>query len=408
MDFTINRAVMAEALKLILSVAETKNTIPILTNCLIMASENKARIAATDLDVAISLEREAVVAVEGTAAVPAKKLGEIVSAMSGDQVRFSTEADTAKVENFWVELRCADSWFKLGGVAKSRYPDMPKLPSAAAGSAVEALGGTKRPAKVQIAGKLVKQLIARTMLAITMEESRYALSGALFLIGDYKGTYEPEPGKGLHKPRYGLKMVSTDGHRLALMELPLDKERKLDEGPAEISVIVPRKAMKVLLAAIPDEEVTFTKADNHLFFTAASAEVATRMLSGQFPNYEMVIPKNGGLRLEMSRAALMAPLRRIALTADDRSHAVKFELDKGNLLLSSSTDDVGEGKDLVPVQGEGANGKTVFKLNASLLVDFLNVLEADKQIVMTVKDEQTPVLFTTIDDYRFVIMPMRL
>jgi len=245
---------------------------------------------------------------------------------------------------------------------------------------------------VKIPAALLAEVIAKTTFAISLEESRYTLNGALLVL---------KPGS--------ITMVATDGHRLAMVE----KDHKFEGFSTETRVLVPKKAMTELqrLAAESGEEasVEFAQDESHLFFQFGGRLLTSRKLTGQFPNYEAVLPRDANKTVALDRGELQDALRRVSQLADQRSHAVKFMLSKEGLEISASSPEYGEAKEVIEKEFKGETIAIGF--NAQYLLDFLNAA-ADGPINFELKDEQSAGQLRPIGDeatrYRYVVMPMRI
>jgi len=327
-------------------------------------------LVATDLDVSLQTECAAESGRSGSIVLQARKLFEIVRNLPDAEINF------AKEDNDWVKVVCASSEFRIVGQAKEHFPSTPKAEKA----------GITIPAGV------LHRLINRTVFAITQEESRYALNGALLSFSEGR-----------------LQMVATDGHRLALAAAGLDQA--LDGGAEPLKVIVPKKALIELakLTAGMDEDLELSKDENHLYFQIQNRHLTSRMLAGQFPNYDLVLPKNNDKSITMNVDRITQAIRRAALMADERSHGVKVDLSNGKLSITSQSADVGEAKEVIPLDYAGDNLSIGF--NAQYVLDFLGVVGTD-EVVFEFKDEQSPALLRPSGDgqadYKYVVMPMRL
>lgn len=370
MQFSLSKPSLLKELNLLQGVVEKKNTIPILSNILIEASsESEISLVATDLDVSMQTSCGADVTRPGAIVLQARKLFDIVRNLPDAPISFSKE------DNDWVKLNCGASEFKMVGQAKEHFPATPK--SSQQGLKVEA--------------SVLHDLISRTIYAITQEESRYALNGSLFLLSE-----------GL------FQMISTDGHRLALAAT---KEKASDGDAQSLKVNIPKKALSELLKLTSgsEETVEFSEDGNHLFFRLGHRELTTRLLAGQFPNYELVIPKGNDKTVALNSEKVTQAIRRAAVMADERSHGVKFEISNNRLEITSQSTDVGEAQEAIPVDYTG--DKLAIGFNAQYLLDFLNVVDTG-EVALEFKDEQSPVLMRPVGDekydYKYVVMPMRL
>jgi len=244
---------------------------------------------------------------------------------------------------------------------------------------------------------VLRQMMSKTQFAITGEDTRYFLNGALFLL-------RPD----------SMGLVSTDGHRLAHITVPRDGARgKAAKGTPEeeTRVILPRKTLLELgrLLAEGEGDITYERGENHLFFTLGERLLISRMIDGQFPAFERVIPKNNDKHVEFDRDRLTAAVKRVALLSNERSRAVKFQIDKGKVEIASSSPEFGEAKEVLMVDYAAAPVTICF--NAQYVLDFLGVCETDT-VSLDFKDEMSQAVLKPIGaegyDYTYVIMPMRI
>ncbi len=371
MEFSISKNTLQKELAFVQGVVERKNTIPVLSNILIESiGENTIRFTGTDLDVTIRCETEAdEIKTPGAMCVQARKLFDISRLLPDAPVNFRKE------ENDWVTVKCERSNFKVAGVARDTFPEVPSFKSAP----------TKMPADV------FKTFIDRTIFAITQEESRYTLSGAKFMLD-----------------KTGAKMVTTDGHRLAYIERRIQAK---DAATEPLDALIPRKTLAELtkLTTNYEGDINLGADQNHIYFEVGSRLLISRMLTGQFPNYEMVMPKTNDKSVVFDGAQLNQAIRRVALMADDRSHAIRFNLAPGNLHISSQNAEEGEARESIAT--EYAGEETEIGFNAQYLQDFLNVI-GDGQIAFEFKDSNSQAQLRPAEmadyDYKYVIMPMRI
>ena len=371
MQFVIKRNVLQKELAFVQGIVERKNTIPVLANILIeSAGEDSIRISGTDLDVTIRCDADAEeISSQGAICVQARKLFDIARLLPDAAVSFRKE------ENEWVTVECDRSKFRLPGISKDTFPELP--------------GFKSTPLKLPAA--LLRLLIERTIFAITQEEGRYTLSGAKFELD-----------------KQGIKMVTTDGHRLAFVATNEIAKEMPDES---LDVLIPRKTLAELtkLASDFDGDINLGADENHVYFQVGSRLLISRLLSGQFPNYEMVMPKGNDQTAVFDTLALNQAIRRVALMADDRSHAVRFHLSKEQLLISSQNAEEGEARETV--ETDFAGEETEIGFNAQYLQDFLNVVGSEK-VGFEFKDGNSQAQLRPVSeekhDYRYVVMPMRL
>src|ERR1700729_4054625 len=370
MEFTLKRADLLDELALTQGVVERKTTIPILSNLLFEAKGNRLTITATDLELSIRTSCEAKVKKEGSGTIPAKKLLELVRLLPDGEIKFKL------LENHWIQITSDRKNYKLVGMSKENFPALPNFPHAL----------------VKIPAKLLANVIAKTTFAISLEESRYTLNGALLVL---------KPGS--------LTMVATDGHRLAMAEL----DHKFEGFTTETRVLVPKKAMNEIQRLVgkagDDVQVEFAQDESHLFFQVGRRLLTSRKLTGPFPNYKAVLPRDANKTLSLERVELQNALRRVSQLADQRSHAVKFMLSNEGLELSSSSPEYGEAKEVIEKEYKGDTISIGF--NAQYLLDFL-AAAADGPISFELKDEQSAGQLRPTGDestrYRYVVMPMRI
>lgn len=367
MELVVRKNELLRELQLFQGIVERKNTIPILANVLIEANGNEVRMLATDLEVALRSRCPASVAKGGSLTVPAKKLFEIVKALPETDVRIEEDKSGVKVAADRFDSR----------MQTLPREDFPTLPDAS---------GT---ARATLPGSALKEMIAKTQFAITGEDTRYFLNGAKFVL-------RPD----------SMTLVATDGHRLALVEV------KHTVGIAqEVGVILPKKTLLELgkLLAEGEGDVVFESGENHLFFEVGGRVLISRMIDGQFPAYERVIPKGNDKLIEFDRERLTSAVKRVALLSNERSRAVKFEINTGKVEVTSSSSEFGEAREQIPVEYTGP--AMAISFNAQYVVDFLNVVDTDV-VSLSLKDEVSQAVMKPVGsdgyDYTYVIMPMRI
>ncbi len=333
MELVVRKNDLLRELQLFQGIVERKNTIPILANVLMEAKGDTVRFLATDLEVGLRSSCKATVTKGGTLTLPAKKFYEIVKSLP-----------------------------ESGGAATAALPR-----------------------------SAVKEMVAKTQFAITGEDTRYFLNGALFVL-------RPEE----------MNLVATDGHRLALVSVTRDG--KANDGE-ENKAILPKKTLGELgrLLMEGDGDVGYERGENHLFFTTGDRLLISRMIDGQFPAYERVIPKGNDKHIEFERDRLTNAVKRVALMSNERSRAVKFQIDSGKVDVTSSSPDLGDAKETLPVEYSGASMQICF--NAQYVLDFLSAVATDV-VSLELKDEVSQAVMKPVGaegyDYTYVIMPMRV
>jgi DNA polymerase-3 subunit beta len=367
MELVVRKNELLRELQLFQGIVERKNTIPILANVLMEAKGEEVRMLATDLEVALRSRCQASVAKGGSLTLPAKKLYEIVKALPETDVRIEEDKNGVKVAADRFDSR----------MQTLPREDFPTLPEAT---------GKERASLPRTA---LREMVAKTHFAITGEDTRYFLNGAKFIL-------RPD----------SMTLVATDGHRLALVEV-----KREGGGDQEIGVILPKKTLLELGKLLPEGEgdITYEAGENHLFFEVGGRVLISRMIDGQFPAYERVIPKGNDKLIEFERERLTNAVKRVALLSNERSRAVKFEIDKGKVEVTSSSSEFGEAHEQIPV--EYSAGAMTISFNAQYVLDFLNVVETDI-VSLSLKDEVSQAVMKPVGaegyDYTYVIMPMRI
>jgi DNA polymerase III subunit beta len=371
MEITVSKFELLRELTATQGVVERKTTIPILSNYLFEAGGDRLSLTATDLDLSLRTSCAAKVKKEGSCTIPARKLH--------DYVKLLPDADiTIKLlENHWVSIRCGRSNTKMVGMARSNFPSLPVFPSAGV---------------VKIPSQVLRSMIAKTGFAIASEESRYTLNGALMVL-------KPE----------SIVMVATDGHRLAHIERAGEK---FEGVSGELKTLVPKKAMdelKSLLDSTDAEEIEFAKDESTLFFRIGPRLLTSRQLTGQFPNYEAVLPKDNSKSINLHGGELSAAISRVAQFADERSRAVRIKLEKGELKLSASSTETGESEDTIEADYDG--DVLTIGFNAQYILDFLKAVGSG-DVKLELKDAQSAGQLRPAENedykYRYIVMPMRI
>jgi len=373
MEITASRQDLLKELTATQSVVERKTTIPILSNFLLEAEGDRLTITATDLDQAMRTSAAVKVKKPGSCTIPARKLY--------DYVKLLPEGDVSikLLENHWVQIRSGRSNTKMVGMARANYPQVPEFPSVAV---------TAIPAAA------FKTLIARTIFAISNEESRYTLNGALLVL-----------------KAESLAMVATDGHRLSFVEKPGET---LEGISGEKRVLIPRKALQELsslLGASDAETVEFADDDNTLFFRIGHRTLSSRKLTGQFPNYEAVMPRDNTKFAVVRSSELSQAIQRVAQFADERSGAIRMRLEGNELKISATSTETGESEDTIDTPYSG--DPIVVGFNSSYILDFLKALGNEGEVRLEFKDSQSAGQMRPEDpdaEYRsrYVLMPMRI
>jgi DNA polymerase III subunit beta len=370
MEFVVRKNDLLRELQLFQGIVERKNTIPILANVLMEAKGEEVRFLATDLEVGLRSKCAASVTKAGSITIPAKKFYEIVKSLPETDIRIAEDKGGVKVAADRFDSR-------MQTLPREDFPTLPN-------------GGTAPVATLPRAA--IKEMIAKTQFAITGEDTRFFLNGAQFILR-----------------HDSMSLVATDGHRLALVTAKRDgKGQKSDE---EIKAILPKKTLGELARLLMegDGDITYERGENHMFFQVGDRMLISRMIDGQFPAYERVIPKGNDKHIEFERDRLTNAVKRVALLSNERSRSVKFQVDKGKVDVTSSSPEFGEAHETLPVEYTGGAMQICF--NAQYVLDFLAAVSTDV-VALELKDEVSQAVMTPVGaegyDYTYVIMPMRV
>jgi DNA polymerase III subunit beta len=375
MELKIGVAELAKALGRSQGIVEKKSTMPILSHVLLEAKNGTDLVvSATDLDLAVSSDHKCEVLREGAVAVSARHLYDIVKALPEQTVTLK------RAQNNYLEVRSGPSEFRIVGLPAEDFPALPKF--------------EKVPfADVEPAALL--EMIERTFFAVSTDETRYNLNGVFF-----------EPSAD------ALRLVATDGHRLSLVERQVGGTFGLKRG-----VILPKKGLQELRKLLAEAaeagaeggETKLGFVENSAVLRRPGVTLSMRLIEGLFPDYRQVIPKATDRSVKLGRDRFQETLRRISLLSTDKAHAVKLELSKGTLRVSSQNPDLGEAKEEVPVDYEGEPLKIGF--NARYILDVLSVVQS-KDVAFELADDLSPGVLRGAEEadqgFTAVVMPMRI
>ncbi len=367
MKFTSTREHLQEGLVAVAASVPTKTTLPVLSNILVEAQEDGLRLSGTDLDIAVSTTVNASVEETGSITLPARKLVEIVREMPSAAIKVTSAGEQR------VTIECGRSKFKLLGLPREEFPAFPSV---------------SFEDHWKCSAQELHKLIGHVAFAASTEESRPILNGVL---------WELRPDR--------MRMVATNGHRLAKMDVPVEG------GTEEADLIVPPKALEQIRRLFdPEQEIELAKSENHLGFRSPTTQIFTRLIEGPYPNYEQVIPRENDKNMTADKAALTAALRRVSIVASDQTHRVRLGLASGSCTLSVQTPDLGEAQEDVTVTFDGSEMEIGF--NASYLLEVLKYLPTD-EVRMTFKTPERaatcePVGWDDPASYLTLVMPLRL
>jgi DNA polymerase-3 subunit beta len=375
MELRVRRDTFLAELNPMQGIVERRTTIPVLSHLLLAAGDERLRLSATDLDVSLTSSVAAEIRRPGSLAVQAKKFAEIVRSAPAEEIELKLEDERA------LTIRAGKARFRMHGLPAADFPNLP---------AVEG------KAKLEIPLAVLRRLVGKILFAVSGEDSRFQLSGALLKI----------------KPK-SLEIVATDGHRLALVEAPI-AAANAKGGAGEEAVLVPRKALQELLRMEGDESVVFRRSEHHLAFIVGAREMTCRVLEGSFPDYERVIARGHDKKATIDKRALAEAVRRVAIMTGDRNRGVRLEFADQEVAIAAANPDLGDASESLAC--ELAGGGLKIGLNPDYLGQFLDAVETAK-VQLELKDENSQCVGQPVraegseapdERYLCVIMPMRI
>jgi len=366
MNFTITRQNLHNGLAAVSASIPSKTTLPVLSNILFEARDGEVRMSGTDLDVAVRVRVPAEVKQAGSLTAPGKKLQEIVRELPDHPVEVTTRGEQ-------IELKCGKSHFKLNGLPADEFPTLTEVDFSSG---------------LTVTGTNLNGLIQRTSFAVSTEESRPILNGVLWELRDGE-----------------MKMVATNGHRLARMSVPVEST-----GTRSADFIVPPAALSQVQRLFKDSDsIEVARSDNHLGFRAASTEVYTRLIEGTYPNYEQVIPRDNDKTATIGKKALESAVRRMAVVASDQTHRIRLKFEPNRVHLNVLTPDLGEGHDELEIDYQGSELEIGF--NANYLLEVLRYMPSD-DVKFSFKAPERAATMEPVGEnvpaYPCLVMPLRL
>lgn len=363
MKFNTTKDVLLKGIQNTQNAINAKSSLPILANILIEAENENTVLTATDLDIGITTTIPIKADITGSVTIPAKKFFDIIKELPESEILISVK------KNNLVNIECQNCAFKIMGLPKDEFPQLPEF---------------KDKDSITLPQKNLKKMLAMTNFASSRDESRYVLNGVLFII----------------KPSC-VKLAATDGRRLAVAEykiqLPKTQERK---------AIIPTKTVNELLRMLGDEgEVVVSFGENQVSFNVGSTKIISRLIEGEFPNYEAVVPKESKDKLVLSKEVFLSALKRVALFTNQESMAVKLDLTKDKVVLSKSTRDIGEVREELTADYKGKEMSIGF--NPDFIIDVLKVIDRDNA-EFEIVDSEKPGVLRCGDEYVYVVLPMQI
>lgn len=362
MRFKTSKENLVYGIQIVQNIVSNKITLPILSNILIEAKKDHLKLNTTDLDIGISCEIPVETFEEGAITIPAKRFGDIVRELPLGDVVVSVK------KNNQVDIEGSQCRFKLNGLPKDEFPKFPEF---------------KDKEAIQMEQPALRDMLRLTAFSVSHEESRHVLNGVFMEISHDL-----------------IRMVATDGRRLAKIEKKIQKPIQKD-----IAVIIPTKAIQEISRNLKEEgELTFIVGINQILFDINGILIATRVIEGEFPNYEQVIPRQNKNKIKIDTQEFLASIRRANLLSTPDFQAMKFEIFSDKLVISKSTPDVGESREVIPIQHQGE--EMVVGFNPQFFIDFLKNIN-DAHIDMELSGPDKPAVMR-LPDYLYLVLPMRI
>ena len=372
MQFIVKRDILLKSLSFVQGVVEKKNTLPILSNILIEAKDNKLVLSATDMDLSITEKIDCVIIEEGSTTVSAHTLYDIIRKLP-DNSEVEIICNDGKI----MTLRAGKSKFSLGCLPKDDFP-------------LIEIGNLENELTIN-SGHLLK-LINKTRFAISNEETRYFLNGIYF-------HSKKQDNNNL------LSLVATDGHRLAKFDY-IEKEKKIDELPG---IIIPKKTVNELFKILIDYEgdININLDSNKIVFFVGNSILISKLIDGSFPDYNRVIPSDNNNLLKINRHEFSLAVDRVSTITSEKSPVIKFTLLKDIMNMSSVNSESGTATEDIATKYSG--DKLEIGFNSKYILEMINNLE-DEEIILNFKDSSSPV--TAVEESNpgliYVLMPMRV
>ena len=368
MKINTNKDSLLRGIQIVQNAVSSKNTLPILSHILLEVKKDEIRLTATDLEIGISVKIEGEVIEEGAITIPARKFSEIVKELpSQTNIHISLKKPQS------IHIEAGKSYFKLVGLAREDFPQLPEVPV-----------GSKGGDTIKIPQKKLKNMIQLTSFAMSHDETRYVLNGILFSFKDKT-----------------LKLVATDGRRLAIIQ-----KEMLEMGNIKKDVILPMKTIQELNRNLEDEgEVFFHFKEKQLLINLGQINISSRLIEGEYPNYEQVIPKKIKEELNLNTQDFLQATRRASILTNQDSQSVKINIIKDRMIITKSTPDLGEAREEIEVEYKG--GEFVTGFNPTFLIDALKNIE-DENVKFGFIDPEKPAVISRGDDYTYIVLPMQV
>ncbi len=368
MKIVTSKDALLKGIQAVQNAVSTKATLPILSHVLLDAKKDAVRLVATDLEIGVSVTIEGEVAEEGAITLPARKFSEIVKELPS---QLPIHIAMKKAQS--VSIESGKSYFKLNGLSKEDFPQLPEFPTN-----LKAIDAAKLPQK------LLKHMIQLTSFAMSHDETRYVLNGILFSFKEK-----------------ALKMVATDGRRLAIIEKAVP-----EMGQLRRDAILPMKTIQELNRNLSDTgDVIFSFKENQLQVNLGAITISSRLIEGEYPNYEQVIPKKTKEELKIGTQEFLQATRRASILTNQDSQSIKINIIKDKMILTKNTPELGEVREELDVDYKG--GELAIGFNPAFLIDVLKNLE-DPDVRFGFIDPEKPAVIKSGEDYMYIVLPMQV
>jgi len=363
MKIDVSKSVLLKGITAVQNAISIRSALPILSNILLETSKDSLSIVGTDLDIGIIATIPVNITTPGSITVPAKRFIDIIKELPDAGVSISVK------KNNMAHITCENAQFKIMGIPKDEFPKLPEL---------------KDKDMIKISQVLFKSMLNMTSFAMSRDETRYILNGVYMVIK-----------KNL------LRMVATDGRRLALTEREISLEKNIEKN-----LIVPAKTIQELIRNLKEDgDLQISFGENQVMFNLGDTVIISRLIEGEFPQYEQVIPKETKDKVVVDREKLLLATKRISLLATQDSQAIKVDLDKNKMVVSKNSPDIGEATEEIAINYSGEPLSMGF--NPNYIMDVLKNLN-DQVIEFELQDPEKPGVIRTKEGYVYVVLPMQL
>jgi len=364
MKIQVQKEGISKALQTVQNAINPRATLPILSNILIQTEEKKIKLTGTDLDIGISVIIDADVQTPGAITVPAKRFSDIIREFSEGLIVI-----TAKKNNI-VTIESENTLFKIIGLPQEEFPKLPEF---------------QENQFITLPQSMLKKMLNMTSFSMSRDETRYILNGTLFAIREDS-----------------ISLVATDGRRLSLIKKPFETPKGLTAR-----FIVPIKTVNELIRTLKDaqEDMKMLYTQNQILFDLGETTIISRLIEGEYPNYEQVIPKEADDKLVIDREKLLLATKRASLMTTQDSLAVRLDVYKEKVVVSKSTPDIGESKEELKAQYTG--GQLSIGFNPNYIIDVLKNIDTET-IAVELMGTDKPGVIRLGDEYTYVVLPMQL